>query len=102
MYTDSSSAIVYAQGAATVLSRLGATSTTSDLQVYNAFGGVYAATTASNAYLRVQNAASSKQISLSMTDFGTTAATEVKLREFSICVNGETKKCLILASEFYV
>jgi len=101
MYTDSSSALVYAQGAAAVLSRLGATSTTSDLQVYNAFGGIYAATEASNAYLRVQKVDNSKAISLSITDFGTTAATTVRLREFSICVNGETKKCLILASEYY-
>ena len=102
MYSDSSSATVYAQGSASVLSKLGATSTTSDLEVYNAFGGIYAKTEAANAYLRVQNSNSTKQISLSITDFGTTAATTVKLREFSICVNGETKKCLILASEFYV
>jgi len=102
MYSDGSSATVYAQGSASVKSRLGATSTTSDLQVYNAFGGIYATTEAENAYLRVQNSSSSKQISLSIADFGTTAATTVKLREFSICANGETKKCLILASEFYV
>ena len=104
-YSDSSSTAITAEYSSTIKSRMGATSTYSDFYTTSSTNHIRLKTD-SNSALTLENIAyggtgpASKSISLSIADITPTSAI-IKLREFSICVNGETKKCLILASDFY-
>jgi hypothetical protein len=105
LYSESTSTAITAEYSSTIKARMGANSTYSDFYTTSSTNSVLI-NASTNSSLTVQNLSAtsagpaSKSITMSIADI-VPATAVVKLREFSICVNGETKKCMILASDYY-
>jgi hypothetical protein len=105
LYSDGSSTAITSEYSSSIKSRMGANATFSDFYATSTTNNI-SITAGANSILTLQNIAygtagpASKSITLSIADIIPTTAI-VKLREFTICVNGENKKCMILASDFY-
>ena len=105
LYTTTSSTSITSEYSSSIKARMGANSTFSDFYITSSSNNI-SLKADTNSNLVLQNIAyggtgpASKSITLSIADI-TPATAVVKLREFSICVNGETKKCMILASDYY-
>ena len=105
LYSEAATTSITAEYSSAIKARMGANSSYSDFYITSSTNNIRLKTD-TNSDLTLENIGyngtgpASKSISLSIADI-TPASAIIKLREFSICVNGETKKCMILASDFY-
>jgi len=105
LYTTTTSTSITSEYSSNIKARMGANQNYSDFYITSSTNNIRLKADANSALI-LENIAyngtgpASKSINLSIADI-TPASAIIKLREFSICVNGETKKCMILASDYY-